>query len=306
MLVQLIGGDHQYKAEQELQKVLREWSKGSGKGGKVEVRSYYADEVKSLNEITELAGSMGMFTSDSIVVIKGLLKDGTSLLKEQILELIKTNSSNTNLILFERGKVDKRSKLYKELQSTGKVYEYTYPKKFSLAEFVGAELKQRGLKCSNEVKYSLLSRLNGCSEFNALSELDKLQLLSQYEERTELQLKDLDLLNQDIEQEIWQLFELALQNKAAAFDLLDELWKQEVHFSLVIGFLANQLRQLLNYHYHITNLPSFIERRVAGLAQRVDRAKLTIALSKLVDLDIALKSSKLEPRVGLIMYLAIL
>lgn len=303
MKVVMIGGQGNYSATQKLKQVLQNLKAESMSA---QVHQYDLSEVSSLSEVQELWGGLSMFNQAAIVILHNPISQSSAKIKTELADFLKSQTGDVKLVLYEHGSIDKRSTIYKFCKDKGDLYDFPIENDYDKKGFCEEFIKKAGWQVSAEVRQRLLEYLIPKDLFSISNELVKLTLLLDFDDRKELQLSDLELIPLSVESEVWELFNLAVFDKAKALVLLDDLFLQQVHFSLIIGFLASQLRQLLNYYYNSQSLKPFFKTKLAKLAPKMPAAKLNMALLKLADLDCALKSTKLDPKLGLTMYLAIL
>jgi DNA polymerase III delta subunit len=302
--ITLIGGEDFYSAEIKLAKIKQDYlAKHKG-----EIKTYYADEIETITQIPELSGSIGMFAAEGLVIVRNLLATGKVQLKDQILELIKSKNlaQSVQLILFENCKFDKRSKIYKYMHDHKLCQDYIEPKVNEKEDKIKQFLWEKKWEIDANVRRILMERLSGQPMAVIFSELSKLELFLEAEEKSTLTELDLDLVNRETEQEIWEIFSLAHTDKKRAFTLLDNLLQQQIHYTQIIGFLALELRKIIEYHFAPEKMNPYIRSKVRFNADKFQGRKLQIALDKLFSLDLKLKTTNLDPRRGLILYLSIL
>jgi DNA polymerase III delta subunit len=305
----LIGGENQFAANEELEKFKTEYLR---KYPSAEIKSYFADEVDSLSKINELTGGVGLFTNISLVIMRNLLSDGSAKLREEVQEYIETEikskqpNDNVKLVLFERQKIDKRSKLYKLFKTKLALKDYPEPSDLEKEKLIKDFAWTQKWEIGNEVRRELLNLLLGQNIDVINSELEKLRLLLQAEGVNTLSVEHLGIINREVQQEIWLMFQTAQVDKQKAYNLLDNLLDQQVHHTQIIGFLSAELRKLINYYYFPNALPPFIRQKIRSQAQSYTPQRLKMAIDKLFNLDLALKSTPMDPRLGLTLYLSIL
>jgi DNA polymerase-3 subunit delta len=305
MKISLIGGEDTYSSQQKLNSLTKKFKQNSTSG---EVIKTEADEVDSFKDLSILNGEMGLFSQDRLFILKNVINSAKKSFKDELSDFLKekiaTDSPNLEVILYENNKFDKRSKIYKFFKKNGQLIEYPAAKEADKKKFIKSWFKENNISINSRALEILLKKLLPISKLMIANELEKLRLLLLEEERNILEVQDLDLINQDIEEEIWELFKLGLNDKTAALDLLDNLFNQRIHFSVIIGFLSSQLRQIIDYKFDQTSLSPFIRRKISSTARAVDISKLNSLVERLVKLDISLKSSRLDPKLALTVYIS--
>lgn len=300
-MIALIHGANNYSAEKSLHKLLAQQTK------KLKLESaehIFADEVADAGELDFLSGGMSLFTQERLIVLHNLLSDGGKALQTQILETLeKGNNAHLHLIIYENQKADKRTKLYKFLKKNYQVDEFPEATQKEKTKFIKTKVTELQLNADRSVIQELNNRLQYFDLRQIEHELLKLQFAT--EGQRQLNSDDLQLLTQSQDDEVWELFVQAVDNKREAYLHLHELLKN-MHYSMIIGFLASQLRQLIHYYYFPEKLHPFVKKKMGRLRQKVDTTKLHKLIGKLTELDLKLKTSEIEPELGLTMFLMLI
>lgn len=301
----LVGGEDSYHAEQKLLAIKANLT---GLYPNLQVTSHYGDEISSLNQLHGLVGEVGFFAANQLLICRQFIGDLRSDLKDQLVEIIsaKLSDASLHLVFFERSKIDKRSKLYKLVKERGEVFEFALAAEWALENFIKDYLWKQAVEISPELRRRLITLLAGQDYQTVAGEIDKLVLLSKYSATELNEATLLELINRERSQDIWELFSYACFDKAKAYELLDNILAQQVHHLQIIGYLALELHKLVQYYYFPEQLKPFIRNKIRPLAQRYSPAKLQLAVDKLLNLDLLLKSSNFDPRLGLTLYLSIL
>jgi DNA polymerase III delta subunit len=294
MAIKLIGGESEYFARRKLASLT---------AGNSTTRTVYADEVGS-GSIPELSGGMGLFAAATQqLVLVGALANPA--LRDLIVDNYDSIAANLDLILYENGKLDKRSKLYKKLSAQGAILEYPLESEGERKSELRQILRDAKLQVPGEVEQDLFWRLLPMPLPQAVLELSKLIHLAGKQGKAEIDKQDIAIITQDINLEIWELLTLAAKNKKSAYALLDNLELQQVQQQQILGFLAQQLRQLLNYYYAPSSIPAFIKRRLGEISQKITLPRLKQLISKLADLDEKSKTGRLDPQFAVRTFVAL-
>ena len=114
---------------------------------------YYEGKNINLGEIIDLAETMPFFAQKRLIVIEnsGLLKSGG----EQLAEYLSNPTETTFFVLVEV-EVDKRSKLYKTVQSKGSVVEFGEQDEATLKRWILGMMKKEGKNISQSTLNYLL------------------------------------------------------------------------------------------------------------------------------------------------------
>ncbi len=312
MEIFLYGGDDQFLIKKKIKKTIKKFGKSSrvGQSRGEQKKIIYADEVSRFQDLGFLVGENTFFSKKRIIIIKNIFSKAKTNLKNSFRDFFKAKEYKSfqdfTLIFWEEQKIDKRHGLYKELKKIAIEIIEINENKQGNSSFIKNLVKEKGLKADSEIVFQIQKKLNKMDKNYIDNEIEKLKLLLKYDKRSKIQKADLKILCQNFEEEIWELFSLSLKNKQAAYELLDNLFKQQVPHPVIIGFLASQIRQMIYYYYDRENMNAFMKRKINQIVKYVSKEKLNYYLDKLINLDISIKTSKLDPKFGLMVYISLL
>ena len=132
--------------------------------------TYYEGKGINVNEVIDLAETLPFFAERRLIILEdtGLFKSASSELADYLKEMPDTTS-----IIFVESEVDKRNKLYKAVQSSGRTVELGRQDEAMLIRWVVGAVKREGKNVSeNTVRY-FLSKV-GTDMENIQKELEKL------------------------------------------------------------------------------------------------------------------------------------
>ena len=132
--------------------------------------SYFEGKSVNVNEVIDLAETMPFFAERRLIVLEdtGLFKSASPELADYIKEM-----PDTTYMIFVESEVDKRNKLYKAVQSKGRVVELGRQDEATLIRWVAANIKREGKSVSENTVRHLLSKV-GTDMENIQKELEKL------------------------------------------------------------------------------------------------------------------------------------
>ena len=131
---------------------------------------FYEGKDINVGEIIDLAETLPFFAQRRVIFIEnsGLFKSGGEKMAEYL-----ANPNETTFFVFTEGEVDKRSKLYKTVQSKGCAVEFAVQEESTLKRWVAGMLKKEGKRVTeNTVNLFLLK--TGTDMDNIYMELEKL------------------------------------------------------------------------------------------------------------------------------------
>ena len=131
---------------------------------------FYEGKDINVGEIIDLAETLPFFAERRVIFIQnsGLFKSGGEKMAEYL-----ARPNETTYFVFAEGEVDKRSKLYKTVQSNGCAVEFAVQEESTLKRWVAGMLKKEGKRVTeNTVNLFLLK--TGTDMDNIYMELEKL------------------------------------------------------------------------------------------------------------------------------------
>lgn len=131
---------------------------------------YFEGKGISIGEVIDLAETMPFFADRKVIFLEnsGFLKSGG----EQLAEYLNTQNETT-VIVFVESEIDKRSKLYKAIQSKGCVVEFEAQDENTLKRWVAGILNKEGKRITESTVQLFLSK-TGTDMENIHAELEKL------------------------------------------------------------------------------------------------------------------------------------
>ena len=131
---------------------------------------FYTGKGISTGEIIDLAETLPFFADRRIIFLENtqLFKGGG----EQMAEYLE-NQNETSLFIFVESEIDKRSKLFKQVQAKGSVIEFAIQDEKILKRWIGNLLTKEGKKITENTVNLFLSK-TGTDMENIYMELEKL------------------------------------------------------------------------------------------------------------------------------------
>lgn len=159
-----------YGEEAYLRKQYRDRLKEAIIGDDTMNYHYYEGKDISVGEVIDQAETMPFFAEKRLIVIEnsGLLKSGG----EQLAEYL-ASPAQTVYLLFVEAEIDKRSKLYKSIQSKGCAVEFAIQDESTLKRWVLGMMKKENKKISEHALNYLLEK-TGTDMENIRKETEKL------------------------------------------------------------------------------------------------------------------------------------
>ena len=132
--------------------------------------AYYEGKGINVNEIIDLAETLPFFAERRLIILEdtGLFKSAASELADYIKDMPDTTS-----MIFIESEVDKRNKLYKAVQSKGRVVELGRQDESTLLRWVAGNVKRENKQISENTVRHFLAKV-GTDMENIQKELEKL------------------------------------------------------------------------------------------------------------------------------------
>lgn len=260
-----------------------------------------------------------LFSKNQLVIVKRLLKKyPNQALEEQILEILgaleKISSSDT--IVFYEESADKRRKLYKKISAMAKTEEYNFLEGYDITNWIKKYVQEKNGKIYSGA-CDLLVAFVGNNLWRMASEIDKLLA---YKNFGEITAEDVELLvTAKLDTNIFNLVDaVAHKNKRKAFTLLRDQLESGAEALYVLVMLVRQFRILTLVSDALKKNPRaskqelaltlkfhpFVCEKARRQAQGFSEAKLRFIYEFLCRIDVRAKTSRIEPRVLLDMFLA--
>ena len=269
-----------------------------------------------LTDIINDASSMSLFSDKKIIIVNNayiFTGNNKKYLEQDTLELKKyLNNVNDNTILIfnvNSEKLDERKKITKLIKKNGLVKDFNSIDNISLVKNLFDDYS-----ISNDnVKY-LISRVGDDSSLLA-SEIEKIKIYKNedktitFDDITNLTTKSLEVNN-------FKLIDAIInKNKAEAFNLYQDRIKLNEEPIAIIISLANQIR--IMYQVKQLYLNGYTENNIASIlkihpyrvklasqnAKKYDSNILLNYLKQLADLDINIKTGKVDKTLGLELFI---
>lgn len=256
--------------------------------------------------------TQGLFKSNKLIIVKNLLIEGEKIESTKINPLLQSMSSETSIVFYERGQVDKRSKLFKLLTKLSTLPGKLYYPEFKL--FDSIEMRRwiiNQLKKTNKmIEPSALNYLiDACADlWQASNEIGKLAVLS----HKQITLDDVTaLVLTKVDNNIFHLTDALGQKKMdQALKLLSDQLSAGAEPLYLLSMIARQIKILIKIKSAQSRLGNnapagqlaVTVREHPFVVQKTRPMTKLFSLNRLIDIhslilktDLKLKSSRLSP-----------
>lgn len=271
-------------------------------GGDAMNSHYYEGKDISLGEVIDLAETMPFFASRRVIVLEntGLFKSGGEKMAEYL-----TEPAETTYFVFVEREVDKRSRLYKQVQQSGRAVEFAIQDEKTLKRWIAGILKKENMQITEKNAEYFLEKV-GTDMENIRAELEKLICYCMGKEVVEQE--DIDrICTTRISNHIFDMVTAIgdKQTKKALtlyYDLL-ALKEPPMRILFLIARQCNtllQVKQLKNKGFdnkkigEKTGLPGFVAGKYVQQAAKFKEKELKKAVEKCVEAEEAVKMGRMN------------
>ena len=293
---------------------------------------YFDGEDLRFEEFRNEIRSAPMFSEKKLIILKDTFLNGA--FKEKFLKDFKKFLNSKNIILFyEEKEVDEKDSLFKNLKKYAKSQEFKLLKGQKLKNWVKKELRNYGVNIEEEALEKLI-RFIGNNLWQFSNEIKKLvsyraprqqgeggkenKVLFDHKERQKIGLKDVELLvKPKIEADVFKTIDaIALRNKIQALSLVHKHLEKGDSPLYLLHMINFQFRNLLiikdlierdktyNTILKQIKLHPYIIKKSYWQAEKFTIAELKKIYQKIFQVDLAVKTGKIEPETALDLLIA--
>lgn len=312
MVIFLYGPDT-YSSRRKLYDLKKKFIEKKDRRG-LNIAVFEASDL-NIDSFRQAVLSQGLFTKKRLIIIENLLKQKREkiLIQEILNYLRKIRKDEDNVVIFWEGTIELKNlseeqKIIFDLLRQEK-YSQEFPilKDIDLIKWIQKEVIKRGGKIQLEAAQFLSEKI-GPDLWYLSNELDK--ILANKKVISFEDLKDLSYLRP--EENIWLLVDaVGEKNKKRALKLLSDQIEIGTPFGWILSMLARQYRILLQAkevmnsaqfvnHYQLAekiNLHPFICQKVIEQAKKYSLDELKKIYNQLLEIDIKIKTTSVEPEV---------
>lgn len=263
---------------------------------------FYEGKGISAGEIIDLAETMPFFAERKVIFLEnsGFLKSSGEQLAEYIGE-----QNETTVLIFVETEVDKRSKLFKAIQTKGCAVEFAQQDENTLKRWIAGMLNREGKKITESTVNLFLSK-TGTDMENIYGELEK--LICYCMDKEVITAEDVETIcTTRITNHVFDMVDaIADKKQAKALQLYYDLLALKEPPMRILALIARQCNLLLqtkamkNKGYSNKDMaaslgvPAFAVGKYTAQAGKFRTATLKDAVRKCVEADHAVKSGKLN------------
>ena len=260
-------------------------------------------EGQDSQTIFDQLSSQNLFISKRGIVLKRLYKNkDKDKLIENILIILKKDTRTDVIFFWEDEKIRVNTKYLKFFKENAALEQYDELNKRAFAGWLKEELDANGLKLDITTQKLLAERTNYDPE-RCSNEIKKLKLDPE---------NDTTYIADTLEKDIWSLIDaINLKQREKSMEILENLYKQNNDPNYILSMLARNLRILtLVKHLNdqgksfkeicsILRIPPFTLPSILDTSKRYERKQIIQIYKKLSNLDLQIKTGKIDGYLGL-------
>jgi DNA polymerase-3 subunit delta len=293
-MVHYFGGEDTYVAQEAIERLA------ISRGRRLKWIDQLEAEEKEVEEVLQAQG--GLFGLELLVLRDVSTWPGK--VQEQYLKIIEETKE---IVVWNRGKVDRRSKWWKRFGGQAQVFNW--PEIALAADWFKEEIEKLGGKIESRVARSLVQRVGTTNRWRLLAEAKKLSLIGEVTEtvvRTHVE--------ENITEDVFQVLRaVAAGQQAQALRGVQKLLASGASEFYILTMVAYLLRVLLTIRRGLDlgwneskiakegGLAPFVVSRNRRVAKNWSRQQLLGNLARVLAVDFAIKRGKMPARTGLVM-----
>lgn len=292
-MVLVITGENDYERTAELTRLTDDFR---AKNDDLAIEKIEAGDIE-FGRLLESVSSLPFLSSRRMIVIYDPSANGD--LTERAEELLDAVADTTDLIIVEP-KFDKRSSLYKILKERADFKEFNSIDEKSLPSWLVGEAKKLGGNISQADANYLVQRI-GANQLTAFHELEKLIIYDPDVSRAAI-----DMLTEKLPQStVFNLLDAAFSgDKKKALAIYEDQRSQMVEPQTILGMMAWQVHVLAVVKFNEKSgadgiakqakLNPFVVRKTLIVAKRLTAKQVKSLVSRVLKLDVRLKSENID------------
>lgn len=273
--------------------------------------AYYEGKGTNVKEVIDLAETLPFFSQRRLIIMEdtGFFKNATPELADYIKEMPESTS-----MIFIESEVDKRGKLYKAVQSKGRVVELGRQDEATLLRWIAGSVKREGKQIAESTIRHFLNKV-GTDMENIQKELEKLFCYTM--EESTITLADVDTIcTQQITNQIFDMVNaVAEKQQRRALDFYYDLLALKEPPMKILFLLARQFKLLMEVKAldkkgyarkeiaSKTGLHPFVVGKYQEQAKVFSRKELRGIIEESVDIEESIKTGKLNDVLGVELFI---
>jgi DNA polymerase-3 subunit delta len=304
MIIFLYGPDT-YRSLQKLKEIVDHYKKVHQEGLNLK---FFEGEKFNYQKFKEEIEQRSIFKEKKFLILKDVFLNQE--FKDKFLRDSKKYLNSDNLILFfERGEIKAEDSFFKFLKKFAKCQNFQFLEDQKLKNWIKREFQNY----KTEIEDSALEKLINFVGRNSWQLSNEIKKLVSYKKRKKIEKRDVEILiKPKIETDIFQTIDiLASKNKKRAIELIHQHLKKgdsPLYLLAMINFQFRNLLLLKSYPFSQRKineisqklaLSPFLAKKLFFKAQKFSLEELKKIYQKIFQIDLEIKTGKLEPKMAL-------
>ncbi|MBD3363484.1 DNA polymerase III subunit delta [Candidatus Dojkabacteria bacterium] len=300
-MIHLLFGENSFASYKELESIKNKFKKDNPNS------EIHVIEDKNVNIDQINFSSYGLFANPRLYIFKRFFEFDKNIQK-QIIDELKTNLDEMYIIWTDR-KIDKRLKMYKTLKKIAECNEFKKLNSSQMRKWILKQAKILNLEINQNHIDLLLSRFEN-NQALIYSELKKLKLLIQAQNKKKIDDKALQILSGTDLFDIWDFIQKFFhKQKKEALEFINNINFDNQSEFMIIGSLASQVRCIYLIKKYSPKKSKEIQKKLSihpftysqctKYAQNFSLERIKRLYQQLANLDFSLKQGKIFPKLAL-------
>jgi len=304
MLIFLYGQDT-YRSRQKLNEIINHYKKIHKSGLNLK---YFDGKNLSFQDFKDEIRSVSMFAEKKLAVLKNTFLNKN--FKENFLRDSKEFAESKNIVLFYEEEEFSGDKLFKFLKKHAKSQEFKPLQSQKLKNWVKKGFDDYGIEIREEALEKLINFV-GSDLWQMANEIKKLVSYKLKCPNPEISQRDIELLvKPKIENDIFKTIDaIASKNKKQALDLIHKHLEKGDTPLYLLSMINFQFRNLLivkssRFGYEKLKMHPYVIQKSTQQARKFNFEELKKIYQKIFQVDLSIKTGKVEPETALDLFIA--
>lgn len=279
------------------------------------------------NDFKNFIETSSMFKEKKLIVVEDIFLEPRDF-QEKILDYLKKKKLDTNqdilLVFLTREEVEFQNKLFQFLNKKAKVWQFNFLNEAQLKHWIQERFNEEGFRISDLAIKKLIEYV-GNDLWRMYNEVEKLKAYKNKEKRVDkkiINIEDVNLLvKPEIDLNIFELIDaLAQKNKKKALKLLEDGFKKGIDEGYLLNRFIYQFRNILKVKTFLKDYPElknnfnlvaqrlglhpFVAKKTISQVKNFTFDELKKIYQKLFEIDLGVKTSKVNPKTVLELFIA--
>jgi len=304
MLIFLYGQDT-YRSRQKLNEIINHYKKIHKSGLNLK---YFDGKNLSFQDFKDEIRSVSMFAEKKLAVLKNTFLNKN--FKENFLRDSKEFAESKNIVLFYEEEEFSGDKLFKFLKKHAKSQEFKPLQSQKLKNWVKKGFDDYGIEIREEALEKLINFV-GSDLWQMANEIKKLVSYKLKCPNPEISQRDIELLvKPKIENDIFKTIDaIASKNKKQALDLIHKHLEKGDTPLYLLSMINFQFRNLLivkssRFGYEKLKMHPYVIQKSTQQTRKFNFEELKKIYQKIFQVDLSIKTGKVEPETALDLFIA--